>query len=98
MARTSARQLLRSHTLSALDVSIGARFVLVALADHADADGISFPSQETLADETGMQRSAVRKALTALEAARLIQVLDPGGPRKSARYLLLLGVPLRATG
>lgn len=47
----------------------GAKFVLVALADHADADGHCYPGQEVLAAKTGQSARSVRAHLAALEEA-----------------------------
>ncbi len=81
-----------------LDLSTGQSLVLLALVDHADAEGVSFPAQETLAFETGMQRSGVRKALTALIEQDVIELVEAGGPRRAARYRVAASVVLRATG
>ena len=50
----------------------GRKFVLVALANHADAEGRCFPSQKRLAFMTGQSIRAVRDHLAALEEAGLI--------------------------
>ena len=50
----------------------GRKFVLVALANHADAEGRCFPSQKRLAFMTGQSVRAVRDHLAALEEAGLI--------------------------
>lgn len=50
------------------DATLGARLVLLAIADHAHADGTrSFPSVATLAAHTRMSRRAVQAALRKLE-------------------------------
>jgi hypothetical protein len=49
------------------------RLVLVCLANHADREGLAFPSQHTVADEIdGCARRDVQNALSVLEKARLI--------------------------
>lgn len=45
----------------------GAKFVLVALANFADEDGRSFPSQKRLARETGFGERTVRRHIEWLE-------------------------------
>lgn len=57
------------------------KFVLLALADHADSEGGSiFPSVETVARKCSLSRSAVEKAIRALEGqGLLIRVREGGG-------------------
>jgi len=51
------------------------KFVIMALNEHADADGGNcFPSTTTLAEETILSRQTVSKALKSLEAKGLIKV------------------------
>lgn len=57
------------------------KLVLLVLADHADSDGVSFPSQETIAKETGLGRTKVGAAIRELERRRWItrqRILDGG--------------------
>ena len=98
MARISLRWFLRSRRLTTLGLTTGQALVLIVLVDHADAAGLTFPAQQTIAEESGMQRSGVRKALTALVDRGVIEVVDPGGPKKSARYRISSAVGLWATG
>lgn len=100
MVRMSADRMLRSKVLSDLPTTPGQSLVLLCLRSHADATGVSWPSQRTLAEETGMQRSGVQKALAALLAAGIIQQLDPGsqGSGNSAKYLVKFQGELWATG
>lgn len=49
------------------------KFVLVALAEHADERGYCFPGQATLADATGQAERTVRAHLVKLEALGLIR-------------------------
>lgn len=98
MARVSVRWLLRSGQLTSLGLTTGQSLVLVVLVDHADATGLSYPDQRTIALETGMQRSGVRKALVALAQSGVVDLVEPGGPQKSARYRVRSSVGLWATG
>lgn len=97
MARTSVRQILRSGALTKHDLTPGQSIVLLALADRADAAGESFPSQETLAMDLGMSRLGVRKSIEVLVEKRLVEVVEPGGPRRSTRYRITVPSYLRAT-
>ncbi|AZS48394.1 hypothetical protein CVS53_03114 [Microbacterium oxydans] len=100
MARMPADRMLRSKVLADLPTTPGQSLVLLCLRSHADATGVSWPSQDTIASETGMQRSGVRKALTALVDQGIIQQLSPGsqGSGNSARYLVKFKGELWATG
>jgi len=49
------------------------KFVLVVLADNADACGVSQPRQETLSQMTGQSEQTVRQHLWKLELAGLIR-------------------------
>lgn len=49
-----------------------AKLVLIAAANYADEDGICWPSQQRLADDTEMTPRTVRAALADLEAAGIL--------------------------
>ena len=68
------------------------RFVLVALADHADHDGGNMrPAIDTLARKTGLDRSTVKRCLRWLRAEKVI-VMDRAPRQHSpAEYHLALG-------
>jgi pyocin large subunit-like protein len=53
--------------------SCGAKFVLVALADHANDDGFCYPRQSTLARMTAQSERTVRRHLKQLEEVGLIR-------------------------
>lgn len=62
--------------LRAPQVTSTEKFVIMALNEHADADGGNcFPSTTTLAEETILTRQTVSKALRSLEAKGLIKVM-----------------------
>ncbi|KAA9135741.1 helix-turn-helix domain-containing protein [Microbacterium caowuchunii] len=72
--------------------------VLVALALHADVDGIAWPSAQTLADRLpGLHRRDVRNALDALEGAGHISRVAGPDRRRSVTWRLnapnLAGIP-----
>lgn len=82
----TVRSLLRSRKLTGLGLTAGERLVLLVLVDHADDDGVAWPAERTIALESGMQRSSVQKQLPALVARGVIELVEEGGPRRSARY------------
>lgn len=56
--------------------STGERFVLLVLANHADPEGLCWPSVRRVADECGQSDGAVRRHLAALEAAGWLSKLE----------------------
>lgn len=96
--RVSTRRLLRSGHLTRCKLTAAQSLTLIVLVDHVDEDGICFPSQETMALESGLSRMGLRKALLGLIEKGLLEIVAPGGPRRSARYRVVLPTDLRATG
>lgn len=62
------------------------KFVLMMLAEYADAEGRCFPSVETLAADTGFSDRAVQKAIRGLVAAGFLVIEKGGGRGHSNRY------------
>ncbi len=56
------------------------KIVLLALADHADQNGICWPGQERLAEVTGLGIRTVRETLKDLESSGLIETNPKHGP------------------
>lgn len=57
-----------SHVLRYSEAKLGARLVLIVLADHARDDGsMAWPAVETIAEQARMSRRAVQMALRKLE-------------------------------
>lgn len=54
------------------EIGMTNKFVLLALADYADKDGICFPSQATLGDKVALSERTVRASLSELEEAGFI--------------------------
>jgi hypothetical protein len=75
----------------------GRKFILVALANFADAEGFCFPGQDTLADMTGQDVRSVQRHLTALEKDGYIarKHRHKGARRTSDGYTLLADRPLK---
>jgi len=70
------------------------RFVLVALAEHADEDGVCWPGVSRLTERTGYNRVTVQRALARLEVDGLLSRQErcvPGGRQTSNLYVLDLG-------
>lgn len=71
-------------------IGAAAKLIYGRLVGHAGRDGKVFPSQETLAEETGLAIRTVRTALTELEQAEFIEVARPDGAdrlaHRTARY------------
>lgn len=63
-----------------------AKLVLLALADHADGNGLCWPSISRLEQRTSLSRSSVIRALAELEQLRLIERTRRGPTSNS--YLL----------
>jgi ribosomal protein L44E len=73
------------------DITNGAKFVLVALADMADEAHSCYPGQAKLAQMTGQSERTVRRQLAELEIAGYItraRRFDKAGHRTSDRYKL----------
>jgi hypothetical protein len=60
------RQVVRRIFAKDSPLSLPARAVAVVLADHANAEGIAWPSYEKIAERTGLGRSTVARAIDAL--------------------------------
>lgn len=56
--------------------STGERFVMLVLANHADPEGLCWPSVRRVADECGQSDGAVRRHLAALEAGGWLSKLE----------------------
>jgi biotin operon repressor len=69
------------------------KFILLALADHADNDGTCWPGQAGVADKTGFGRQTVNKAVQTLEELGLLNVEhrfdNLGRPTSNYYYLHL---------
>lgn len=65
------------------------RMLMLCLAHHADDEGHCWPSQKTLASESGCTERGVQKMIDALVKAGEIQIMKQGGGRgRSAEYRL----------
>ena len=99
-------------TPSAINVNTASIPVLMALADHADHEGVVFAGQELLAWKTGYSERQVRRILDSLEEKRILipqnigrgrgvvqgyRIETQGAPRKVAE-VARISVGLKPTG
>jgi hypothetical protein len=70
-----------------------ALFLLVALADYADPNGLAWPGIETLARKTRLSSRHVSRLVTGLQAAGELLVLPR--PGRSHLYVILTGTDAR---
>jgi DNA-binding MarR family transcriptional regulator len=85
VARITSRWLLRGG-IAQLGLTASEGLVLLAIVDHADAGGIAWPSQYTLAAELGLARSTVQNSLTRLLERGVLVEHEPGRQGLSTRY------------
>ena len=71
-----------------LDLPQNEKFVLLAFADHADDEGITFPSIGRIAWKTGYARRQVQVISASLRAGGLLEVMagNRGGRSRSTLY------------
>lgn len=84
-SRITTRWLARGG-LRTLGLTASEGWVLLALIEYAGTDGISWPSQYTLATELGLARSTVQNSLTRLLELGVIEEHEPGQQGRSTRY------------
>lgn len=78
-----------------------AKFVLVVLANYADENGYSWPSQQQIVKSTDQSERTVRDALKRLEENGFVQREDrrrKNGSRLSTGYQLVMGLPAIGAG
>lgn len=71
-------------------LSRGALAVLTAITDHANGDGIAWPSLTTLARECGIDRSTVCRIVRDLKSGGYLHVAQAGSRSRSTRYRVAL--------
>ena len=75
-------------TAWAAETTHHAKRVLVALADHADSEGICWPSVALLAKKTGLSCRQIQRHLKALRACGEIEVVARESGWRTRRYFL----------
>ena len=70
---------------------VGARLVLLTLADLADDDGCARPKIKTIARKAGLCERSVKRAIKKLVGAGELQVTRGVGRGNSSQYRVMLG-------
>ncbi len=79
-----------NNAFNAIDLAPTPRFVLLALADHADAAGRCYPSIARLAQRTGLSPRSIQTSNKKLQAKGYIDVEMNAGKRGTNVYVLRL--------
>ena len=82
------------------DLKTGPKFVLVALADHSDGDGVCWPGHQKVAEKCGISRQTVVEHIAFLEAAGFLRaesLRDAKGRVVRTRYFLAVDGPFEAS-
>lgn len=79
-----------NSAFNANDLGATPRFVLLALADHADAAGRCYPSIARLAQRTGLSPRSIQTSIKKLQAKGYIDVEVNAGKRGTNVYVLRL--------
>lgn len=82
--------------LTAKQMPVEPRMVLTVMVDHANSEGVAWPSVETIASMSGVSEATARRALRKLVQHGWLTLLGgAGGGRTTARYRVNLhGCPL----
>ncbi|WP_433530752.1 helix-turn-helix domain-containing protein [Micromonospora sp. CA-263727] len=89
----------KAALLATKDLDKNARAVAIAIAAHANADGVAWPSVATLADYAGCSERTVQRALAKLvQLGRLAVSKVAGIATRVYRLLTASGVPSAAPG
>ncbi|MGZ5996112.1 MAG: helix-turn-helix domain-containing protein [Isosphaeraceae bacterium] len=77
------------HGTRDADLSAYASLVWLNLWNHADPQGVTYVSVNTIAAEANISRSSTLRGLTELQAKRMLKVIEKGNIHgKSNRYQL----------
>ena len=69
-----------------MEVSGSELILLLALCDHANDDGVCWPSVKRLAEKVRVQKRSVSKLLEKLESKGLLSKLEVGGGKSTSVY------------
>lgn len=65
------------------------KLLLLAIADHANDDGLCYPSQKRLATKVSCSERQIRNLLTTLVSENLLEIVERGNGRGKANLYLL---------
>src|SRR3954453_9672531 len=83
-----------THVMKHSEARLGARLVLLVLADHANADGTgAWPSVKTIAAHARLSERAVRYQLRQLEQDGEVKAVGKG-PAGTINYTVVLGADI----
>lgn len=95
MGRRPAPEWVSRESVSRYGLTTPERTVLLCLWDHADKHGLTFPSQPTIARETGYGQTTTKAATSVLHRRGFIRRADGLGPddavphdRKAVRWVV----------
>ncbi len=74
------------------NAKLGARLVLLAIADHSNKDGLAWPSAGRIACETLLSLRQVRRCLSELERAGELVIERGAGPNRTHVYRIVVGL------
>ena len=69
------------------------RLVMLSLADHANDDGLCYPSVGRLTRRTGLGERTIQEAIRRLQKSGLLDVQKNGGPKGVNVYFLNIAPP-----
>lgn len=69
------------------------RMVMLSLADHANDDGLCYPSIGRLTRRTGLGERTIQEAIRRLEKSGLLDVQKNGGPKGVNVYIINIEPP-----
>jgi len=83
----ATQRYIREKLNDGLKLSRPARLLLLLLGNHANVEGIAWPSVDTLAREMDTHPTRVRRARAELVAAGVIEMIEGGGRGRSNLYV-----------
>jgi len=72
-----------------LDIDPREKFTLLALADHADDEGVCYPSKKRVAWKCGVSERTVQRHVQSLKESGLLEVLESAHHHQAPRYRIV---------
>lgn len=73
-----------------LDLSQTRKLIFLAYADYANDDGVCWPSNETIAEKTGVSKRTVTRHVSELKEQGYMEVIEEGGGRSSTNKVRVM--------